>query len=168
MSDPKKRKTFLEEHLPPHRGTVALKAALENLTPPDFVTSIGRVAPPVPVRAPENLLEFYLGKDIGVLVEDQLARPDHYTDRQKEIIAHLQSPQGTPPTTQELNDLMLQYARSTDAAKRTKETLRAVTAPDSSVESQIIMEDGKTLASHMAEGTGDFVFERQNAPKLSI
>ena len=70
-------------------------------------------------RGRQDLLDIYIGKNIGMLVQDLEARPKHYTERQQDIIVALRAgaPANPPATAAERSDLLLQFTRRTEAVK---------------------------------------------------
>jgi len=88
-------------------------------------------------------LELYLGENLHPLHADVVSRPEHYTDRQKEIVLalHTKAPITVEPTEAELNDVILQMSRPTDLAKKSKDIMSKATTKD--ISDDAIMEDDK-------------------------
>lgn len=157
---------FSDTHAPKHIGLQRLEQARAALT------TIGPLAThtvPTPQRA-SSLLEFYLGNDVSRLLGDMMERPDHYSDRQKEIIEFLygSGPIGQPVTEAEKDDLVLQLMRSTESSLKSRDLIRDLTAArhkarDAENE-EIVMEDGTTLKDYLSgDSLQDFTFETQNS-----
>lgn len=144
---------------PAHKGMQDWQDA--NLRFTDFKKYQGtfaRTSPPV--APPKDMLEMYLGSDLRQLQQDMLERPDHYTDRQHEILQNLihgvtVSP---PPTTQERDELLYSLVRPTEVARKTKDLIEKITEERNkeeverrSEEDETIMEDGRTYTEWMRE-----------------
>lgn len=129
-----------------------------------------------PAPQPRLLLDFYV-QDPRALQEDMLARPDHYDDRQKEIITSLVdgTPLARPATDDEKNEIVMQYVRDTELARQSRDSVQRVTNArhEDEDDQETIMEDGRSLKEHKQDGTarrGDqsFIFEKQNGDKIII
>ena len=84
--------SFTDLFLPRHEGISEL-AKIMSPSAMTFPTvkqlAIASLAPPDVAPKPKSLIEFYMGSDLRPLYDDTRARPDHYDDRQKQVIEHL-------------------------------------------------------------------------------
>lgn len=147
-------KKFTDLHGPKHEGLEAFGKALEDLrATPDFRGLFSGTAEPLP--RPRTLLEFYLGNDLRQLLQDVRARPEHYSERQREIVEHLCGTGGAvePPTDQEKDELLLHFTRSTEAEAKSRDLIREMTAArhrkEDKENEETIMEDGRSLKDHL-------------------
>ena len=166
-----KTPSFSDLNAPKHEGLKQLTSARGAL-----VTPIGPVATmtaPTP-RPPASLLEFYLGSDVTRVFADMRDRPDHYSDRQKEIIEFLYTTLptiSTPVTEAEKDELILQFMRPTESALKSRDLVRDITAArhkakEDAENEEIVMEDGTTLKDHLSGEDSrdkDFTFGKQDA-----
>lgn len=155
----KKPQTFTELYLPKHEGLERwdlLKEGNRGRALLAFAEAATTVAP-TELEEPKGLLELYTGGNYAHLSDDVARRPDHYTDRQKEIVDSLihKKKLPEPPTEREKTDLLLQLTRSTQSARATKEINRKMTEPKKE-EEEIVLEDGKTLKEQASFEKQDF------------
>lgn len=173
MSD-KPKNSFTDRHMPKHQGLETLESLKARMNAPPSTFSATVVAPP----KPQSLLDFYFKDNLELFVQDMHARPDHYDDRQKEVIQHLVGMGvGAAPTEAEKDELALQYVRDTGLARQSRDLVRKLTDARHEQEKRdgdaTIMEDGRTLSDTMADGPQDkgiagFVFEQQNGDKVIV
>ena len=84
-------------------------------------------APEAPRRVAEvDLLTRYLGDRYDVLYDDAARRQQHYTPEQHVALAELRRGAAVPASTRA--ELLLTYARRTEAAALERDTRRRVTA----------------------------------------
>ena len=163
--------SFTDLFLPRHEGTSALRQAMSpsgTSLPTVKQLAIASLAPPDVAPKPKSLMEFYMGGDLRTLYDDTRARPDHYDDRQKQVIEHLMY--GTaltePVTDKEKDDLFLQYVRNEQVAKSTKDTIRELTGArhkqEQAENDAIVMEDGRTFSDHLKTEEPGGSFEKQD------
>lgn len=168
----KKQPSFTDLYAPKHQGIEDLKTRLA----PVPYGGLAQVAPPAPqiVRS-SSLLEFYMGKDLRQLYDDMRARPDHYDDRQKELIEHLVNgvPLSPDPTDREKDDLLLRWVRSTEVESKSQQLVRQISdarhrkEQEDRENEEIVMEDGQTLKDHLegkqqTPGGEEPTFEKQD------
>ncbi len=159
-----KNPSFTEQFAPKHEGVAQLAALLR---PPSVQQlAIAALAPASVPERPKTFIEFYLGGDIRSIYDDMRARPDHYDDRQKQVIEHLMNsaPVTEPVTDKERDDVFLQFMRNETAAKSSRDTVRELTSArhkqEQAENDAIVMEDGRTLTDHLQ--TGGPSFEKQD------
>lgn len=153
-----KKTDFLNTNLPRHTEYEALRYLIDGSPAraaqrlKNYVGIFSTTAD-VKSQKPSNLLEIY-APDLREIAEDCRQRPDHYDDRQKELIAHLvdRRPLRTPATDLEKNELLLTFMRR--SAAKSKETPK----PKKEEDEEIVLEDGRTLS----EVTADATFEKQD------
>lgn len=130
----KKTKTnpFIEAHRPKH-GPIESPVVFKET----------KSLPP----KPKTLFDMYLGNNPRLLQQDVARRPDHYTDRQKAVVAHLSTGARIHPPVkdQEKNELVITYSRSTEADKKLRDQVTRLTT-----EEPTILTDGTTLEQHEA------------------
>lgn len=157
-----KKPSFTDQHAPKHPGLEEWAELMKPVQHRIFVTT----APPVP--RPQTLLEFYLNGDLRQILNDMAARPDHYSDRQREVLHHLVhgSQTTSPVTTQEKDDLFYQWQRQSDLSAKSKEMVSAISDArhqrEKSENEEIIMEDGRSLADHQNAQESTPTFENQS------
>lgn len=159
----KKQLSFVEQHAPKHQG---LEEWNELMKPVQHRIFAG-TAPPPP--RPQTLLEFYLGNDLRQLVDDMHARPEHYTDRQREILHHLVhgTQVSSPVDMHEKDELFLQWQRQSDLSAKSKDLVKKITdarhEAEKAEDEETIMPDGRSLAEHRQQQENALPsFEAQN------
>lgn len=159
----KKQLSFVEQHAPRHRGLEEWAELMKPVQHRLFVAT----AQPVP--RPQTLIEFYLGNDLRQLMEDMYERPEHYTDRQREVLHHLTH--GTQLSSRvdsyEKDELFLQWQRQSDLSTKSKELVKKITdarhLEERSENEETIMDDGRSLAEHQqAQENAPPSFEAQD------
>lgn len=176
MTKSREIKPFVEMYAPKHQGLEDLKTRILPPKPEVPYKPMGTTAPLPPAPA-SSLLDFYLN-DLRVVQADMQARPDHYDDRQKEVIESLlnKTELARPITAAEKDEIALQYVRDTQLARQSRDSLQRVTNArhtEQEDDAETIMEDGRSLKDHKEDGTaarGDmsFVFQKQNGDKIII
>jgi hypothetical protein len=137
-----KSPSFTEQFAPKHEGVAQLAALLR---PPSVQQlAIAALAPASVPERPKTFIEFYLGGDIRSIYDDMRARPDHYDDRQKQVIEHLMN---SAPVTEPVTD-------------KVRELTSARHKQEQAENDAIVMEDGRTLTDHLQ--TGGPSFEKQD------
>lgn len=111
---------------------------------------------------PKTLLEMYMGTDVRRLQQDALARGEHYTERQHEVLAALagQTTLARPATEAEQNELLITFTRGTEQDKTLKDRNRRLSSR--SDDHEIILESGRSLADEAADERGGGTFENQS------
>jgi len=163
--------SFTDLFLPRHAGVAQLGQTMSSsgMTFPTVKQlAIASLAPPNAAPRPTSLMEFYMGNDLRTLYDDTRARPDHYDDRQKQVIEHLMygATLAEPVTDKEKDDLFLQYVRNEQAAKSTKDTIRDLTGArhkqEQAENDAIVLEDGRTFSDHLKTEEPGGSFEKQD------
>ena len=77
-------------------------------------------------QRPPTLLEAYLGNDVQHLCEDALRRPEHYSERQHELLNDLREGARSLKSVdyRDVNDVFLTYVRETEPAKAVDEAFK--------------------------------------------
>ncbi len=154
---------FLEDNRPKHDHLEQMQEMAQGEDRAQaFKDFLGHfVAATEPVKKPETLIDMYLQGDMSKLVQDALARPDHYDQRQHEIITALSRDLelDTPATVDERNELFITFMRDTEAQKKTKERNQRLS---DSGGSGIVLEDGRTLEEAAADERKAPTFENQD------
>lgn len=154
-------RSFTEINAPKHEGLEEWKELMKPVQHRQFVALVE------PVERPKTLLEFYLGNDLRQLLNDMEVRPEHYTDRQQEVLRHLVlgALVSSPVTTQDKDDLFYQWMRQSDLSAKSKDLVSAITDArhrESAEDASIIMDDGRSLAEHQQHSAGSpATFETQ-------
>jgi hypothetical protein len=104
---------------------------------------------------PTNLLEMYLGQDVRQIYQDLEQRPDHYSDRQKEIIRNLMYAEhlAAPVTDEEKNELLLHFMRPTKLEEQSQQLQSKLRGAD---DEPIILSDGTSLDESGSAPSGTF------------
>ena len=163
--------SFTDLFLPRHSGSLELAKVMSpsGMTFPTVKQlAIASLAPPDVAPKPKSLIDFYMGNDLRPLYDDTRARPDHYDDRQKQVIEHLMynAALAEPVTDKERDDLFLQYVRNEQVAKATKDKIRDLTGArhkqEQAENDAIVMEDGRTFSDHLKAEEPGGSFEKQD------
>jgi hypothetical protein len=159
-----KTTSFIDQHAPKHQGLSEWSELMKPVQHRIFVSTTA------PVPRPQTLFEFYLGGDLREILNDMEMRPEHYSERQREVIQHLahgyQTP--TPVTAQEKDDIFYQWQRQSDLSAKSKEMVSAISDARHQRErkenEEIIMDDGRSLADHQSsqESAPTPTFENQS------
>jgi hypothetical protein len=126
------------------------------------------VATADPVPRPQTLLDFYLNGDLRQILNDADLRPDHYTDRQREVLRHLVygTQASSPVTTKDKDDLFYQWTRQSELSSKSKELVSAISdarhRQEATENEGIIMDDGRSLAEHQQGPSSSPTFEGQD------
>lgn len=151
--------SFLDLHAPKHKGLEEWDSLIKGMKEPvPFTSHFSTMAPRQ--EGPKTLLDFYLNGDIRQILEDSLERPDHYSDRQRQILLHLSAsiPPNPPVTDLEKDELVYQWQRQTELEQKSKEVVEKITnARHDQEDNKIVMENGQTLTEWTESS-----FERQD------
>jgi hypothetical protein len=167
---------FVEENLPRHEPIEAMRSLIaspqEDLGKSflEYVGTFVTTADTTRVR-PNNLLDLY-EINIRQVYQDAHQRPEHYDDRQHEILDHMAMgrPLTRSPTDPEKNELVLTFLRrSTSEAerrRRAQEQDRHRRRQEQEENDDIILEDGSSVSdaieSEKAQKNYEAVFEKQD------
>ena len=148
--------SFVERHAPrhpAHRGFVQTHAPKITLGPRREEVS-----------QPKTLVDFYLDGDFARLYADLCSRPDHYDERQAQIIRSkfMKQPCHPEPTDTEINSLVIQLTRSTDTEKKHQKILeqfghKTQKAFDIGDEAVLLGADGQPEGSFEDQDFGDLI-----------
>lgn len=160
----KKPLSFVEQYAPRHSGLEQLAELMKPVQHRLFAATTA------PVPRPATLLEFYLGNDFRQILDDVHLRPDHYTDRQKEILSNLAhgTPASTPVMDQEKDELFLQWQRQSDLSAKSRDLVKEISDArhrEKADDDETIMDDGRSLSEHrqqQQEEERSPSFERQD------
>lgn len=124
---------FIETNRPRHEPMEAMKRLADpedDFGAQSFV-ALGTKLIETPQR-PKTLLDMYAA--LPHIVADSRKRPEHYTDRQHDVITALSSRrEASPPVRDdEKNELLLTYLRSTEADQKRRDIITKATAPKTS------------------------------------
>lgn len=163
------KKTFNEQHLPELIDFVKKHAPkvpdfiAENL--PKFDPQQGVLGPPTTSRKDLTLLEAYFGGDVSRLLADTLARPDHYTEEQKNILRTLELKKPLPAgaTVADVNDIILRFTERTEQRRKREAVVRSAQKKldDDPTVDRLAAEEKEREERRMAEET----WEKQEFPK---
>lgn len=142
---------FLATNLPRHEPLDAMKRLMDpkdKFDSKDYALSAKLVEPP---KRPDSLLEMYGG--VRAVQQDAIQRPQHYTERQHEILLALTTGRTAVPevTRAEKDELMLTFARSTEADAKRKEIIEKLTTPDDT-----LLDDGRTVDQAASDERASF------------
>ena len=146
--------TFVDLHRPRHKEMEAWSALMKSKSPQGLVEFAGTFAATTDTKKsrPSNLLDLYLGNDCRQLAVDLLARPDHYDERQHQLIAFLTAggKLDRAITDAEKNELMMTLMRPTasDLALRERNRREAERRRKQEQEDDeyTLLEDGTSVA----------------------
>lgn len=123
---------FVKKYAPKHEGLEAVKSVeSEASTPADRLAAIARtfaVKETAKTKPSHGLFDTYV-KDPGDIRADTQQRPEHYTDRMKEVAEALADRrESSPPVTeQDKSSLLLQYMRSTESSSIVRKAVSQTT-----------------------------------------
>lgn len=165
----------MKAHLPRHEPMEALRSLIA--APPEekaksyleYVGAFSSTANTEKTR-PANLLDLY-ATDIREIYLDTQRRPDHYDERQREIVESLMM--STPlknVTDQEKNDILVTFMQRTvgkeERERKAQEEDRRRKKREQEENDEIVLEDGRTLsesvAAEKAQQQYEGIFERQD------
>lgn len=163
---------FMEAHRPRHEPIEALRnliAAPPEAAGKSFLEYIGAFTTTADTTKtrPTNLLDLY-AQDIRAIYLDAEQRPDHYDERQHEILNHLmlQAPLSRELTDEEKNELLLTYMRRSVSKEERNRKIREQEARRKKQEQEenedIVLEDGRTLAEAIEDEKHQGTFEKQD------
>jgi len=109
------KRDFMSENLP------RLPDFMENLPKPaPWPPVTFTLGPPVTTKRQDtDLITAYFRGDLRPLLTDVTARPDHYTEQQKEILAALEKKKPLPPGAgnHDISELVMRFTEKTDTRK---------------------------------------------------
>lgn len=169
---PERPADFMKAHLPRHQPMEALRDLIA--APPEaagssfkeYVGAFTTTADTTKTR-PTNLLDLY-AQDIRELYLDAQRRPEHYDERQHELLNHLmtKAPLSRPMTDAEKNELLLTYMRRTitkeERERKIKDQDSRRKKREQDEDDETIMEDGRSLSETIEGEKGTGTFERQD------
>lgn len=110
------KRDFMSENLP------RVPDFMENLPKPaPWPPAVFTLGPPVSAqRQDPDLITAYFRGDLRPLLADVAARPDHYTEQQKEILSALEKKKPLPPGARnhDISELVMRFTEKTDARKQ--------------------------------------------------
>lgn len=164
----------MKAHLPRHEPMEALRTLIA--APPEekaksyleYVGAFSTTADTKKTR-PTNLLDLY-ATDIREIYLDVQRRPDHYDERQREIVEALMMNLKKEITDQEKNDLLVTFMQRTvdkkERERKAQEEDRRRKKKEQEENDEIVLEDGRTLsesvAAEKAQQQYEGIFEKQD------
>jgi hypothetical protein len=163
---------FIEAHRPRHEPIEALRnliAAPPEVAGKSFLEYVGAFAATADTTKtrPTNLLDLY-AQDIREVYLDAQRRPEHYDERQHEMLNHLQhgAPLSREMTDEEKNELLLTYMRRTisteERERKIREQDRQRKRREQEENEDIVLEDGRSLAEAIEDEKNTGTFEKQD------
>jgi hypothetical protein len=143
----KKISNFVEEHRPRHPLEEAMKKDQgESVFGSQLMGHFVRTEDLPESTNKKTLFDVYGSPRL--IFDDVGRRPNHYTERQREIARALMSkqPLDPPPTDNEKNELLLTYMRKTQQDRTRRDIISRVSGRFvGAVDEPIILPDGRTL-----------------------
>lgn len=145
---------FLKQHLP------KLPDFIETNKP--RLTPTFELGPPVTAIHDKSLIEVYF-PDLRPLVADVFGRPEHYSDKHKEIVAALEQKKPLPHGTskQDLADIVFRFTEKTEQRKKREAIIQTA---QKKIEKAITEEEDPTVKSILEKEQP--TFEKQNFPSV--
>lgn len=114
------KRDFMAENLP------RLPDFMENLPKPaPWPPVTFTLGPPTAKPQDTDLVTAYFRGDLRPLLMDVAARPDHYTEQQKEILSALEKKKPLPPgvRSHDVSELVMRFTEKADTRKQRQQIL---------------------------------------------